>query len=78
MSSVVRPFGAGRAFERQKVRRESWAVLACDWLARAWQTHSTRNALAELDARELSDLGISRAQARFEANRPFWDMHNGR
>ena len=25
-------------------------------------------------ARELHDLGISRAQARFEASRPIWDL----
>ena len=41
-------------------------------LARAWRNFTTRRDLADLDDRMLQDLGISRAQARFEANRPIW------
>lgn len=41
-------------------------------LARAWRNFSTRRDLAGLDDRMLKDLGISRAQAHFEANRPIW------
>jgi uncharacterized protein YjiS (DUF1127 family) len=41
-------------------------------LARAWHNFITRRDLAELDDRMLQDLGISRAQAHFEANRPIW------
>ena len=38
------------------------------WYQRAHQ----RNQLAQLDARELRDMGISRAQAAAEAAKPFW------
>ena len=32
-----------------------------------------RRALADLDDSRLQDLGLTRAQARAEADRPFWD-----
>jgi uncharacterized protein YjiS (DUF1127 family) len=32
----------------------------------------SRHALAQLDDHMLSDLGLSRAQAEFEASTPFW------
>lgn len=35
-----------------------------------WQQ---RRALALLDDSRLADLGLTRAQARAEASRPFWD-----
>ncbi len=34
---------------------------------------ASRRRLADLDAHMLKDLGISRAQAEFEASRPIWD-----
>jgi uncharacterized protein YjiS (DUF1127 family) len=34
----------------------------------------TRRMLATLDARMLKDIGVSRAQARAEAERPLWDI----
>lgn len=40
--------------------------------AYAWRIMSTRHGLADLDERMLKDLGISRAQARFELARPIW------
>jgi uncharacterized protein YjiS (DUF1127 family) len=33
-----------------------------------------RRALARFDARMLRDIGVSRAQAEAEANRPLWDV----
>jgi len=49
-------------------------------LGRIWQqmaemieTQASRRELAELDDVALHDLGISRAQARFEADRAPWD-----
>ena len=32
----------------------------------------SRNQLAQLDERLLRDIGIDRATARYEANKPFW------
>ena len=33
----------------------------------------TRHLLAQMDDRALSDIGLSRAEAGHEANRPIWD-----
>jgi len=55
-------------------RRRPVSVVAVvrDRLARAWRNFTTRRDLAEMDDRMLKDLGISRAQAHFEANRSIW------
>ena len=50
--------------------RRGWWVR----LREAWRAASSRRQLAELDDRALADLGISRAQARFEASRAPWDL----
>ena len=34
----------------------------------------SRQALAELDARALADIGVTEAEARREATRPVWDV----
>ena len=39
----------------------------------AWRKHKTRRLLTQMDDRMLSDLGISRAQASFEASRSMFD-----
>jgi len=44
------------------------AALVEGWLQRSRQ----RRALAELDDRQLRDIGVTRAQALAEAARPFW------
>ncbi|MGB7241885.1 MAG: DUF1127 domain-containing protein [Sulfitobacter sp.] len=36
----------------------------------------SRNSLANLDARALDDIGVSRAEALKEARKPFWDVPN--
>jgi uncharacterized protein YjiS (DUF1127 family) len=42
---------------------------------RAWRRRAKdRSALAALDDRMLADIGISRAEAEFLANKPFWRM----
>jgi uncharacterized protein YjiS (DUF1127 family) len=40
-------------------------------VAKAWRAFSTRRELLEMDERMLKDIGISRAQANFEARRFF-------
>ena len=59
------------------VRPSLSARLRHAWLAllAARQDAATRRHLAVLDDRALSDIGISRAQAQFVAERPFWDVH---
>jgi uncharacterized protein YjiS (DUF1127 family) len=37
-----------------------------------WQRGRSRNVLAMLDDHELRDIGISRADARIESEKPFW------
>jgi uncharacterized protein YjiS (DUF1127 family) len=46
-------------------------------LARWRELSQQRAALARLDDATLRDLGISRAQALYEAGRPFWDDPKG-
>ncbi|NIR29969.1 MAG: DUF1127 domain-containing protein [Gammaproteobacteria bacterium] len=42
-------------------------------LLELWATRArTRRELSELDARMLRDIGVTRAQARREAEKPFW------
>ena len=45
----------------------AWRVLA-DWQQRA----SDRATLAALDDRMLDDIGLTRADVRREAHKPFW------
>jgi uncharacterized protein YjiS (DUF1127 family) len=47
--------------------RASWMDLLC-----LEDRRRQRSALAELDDRLLADIGVSPAQARHEANKPFW------
>jgi len=40
----------------------------------AYATHRQRQKLALLDDAALTDIGLTRAQALTEANRPLWDV----
>lgn len=57
---TVRPAGAGVAHRL--------AVLLRQWRQRA----KSRTELAGLDDRMLADIGITRADAEFLADKPFW------
>ncbi len=50
------------------------ARVALVWhrIGAAWQEAAARRQLGMLDDRALSDIGISRAQAAYEAERPVW------
>ncbi|MDH4571360.1 DUF1127 domain-containing protein [Salinicola acroporae] len=37
-----------------------------------WVRWRTRQQLAQLDARQLADIGLTPAQARHEIHQPFW------
>ncbi|CAE6927267.1 MULTISPECIES: DUF1127 domain-containing protein [Pseudomonas] len=55
-------------FDRLPSLAEMWRVL------RRWrQLARERQQLARLDGAALKDLGLSRADALQEAERPFWD-----
>jgi uncharacterized protein YjiS (DUF1127 family) len=42
-------------------------------IIRVWMSRSrSRRRLGELDDHELADIGVSRGQARFESEKPFW------
>lgn len=51
--------GPGRSSIRATIR-EGW---------RRWRS---RTALSELDPHILKDIGVTRAEAEYEANKPFW------
>lgn len=44
------------------------------WLMRAVEISRQRRALYQLDDAALSDLGLSRADAWQEADKPFWEQ----
>ncbi|MEM7507316.1 MAG: DUF1127 domain-containing protein [Pseudomonadota bacterium] len=41
---------------------------------KALQVIAERRALGQLDDTRLADIGITRAEAKREASRPFWDL----
>ena len=49
--------------------RTVWALLKA-----MLHTHHTRRLLAEMDDRQLADIGIDRGQAYMEATRAPWDL----
>lgn len=49
------------------------AFAAFNMILATWRRRAKeRRELANLDHRMVHDLGISRAQIQFEANKPFW------
>ena len=46
-------------------------------IGRASAIRRSRAALADLNDHLLCDIGVTRAEARREADRPFWDMTQG-
>lgn len=61
-----------RPLLRRPARRRKAGWLA--WLAEAMRTIETRGHLAEMDARMLKDIGVTRRQAEAEASRAPWDL----
>ena len=68
--NVIR-FGTGRTSVPVQARHLGPSLLSS--LAAMWRAMTTRRMLAEMDDRMLADIGISRAQAAFEADRLPWD-----
>ncbi len=51
----------------------AWLRAAAAQLRRWWQLAEQRQRLGMLDEAALKDLGLSRADAQHESERPFWD-----
>lgn len=66
MTRIASTFGRSRAFGR---RRSILAVLL-----EMHEVYRQRRALAGLDADGLRDIGVSKADATREADRPLWDV----
>lgn len=64
-SSVI---GAARRQQRSGSALRRLADVVTVWTLR----RRTRRTLSELDAHLLEDIGITEADARYEAHRPFW------
>ena len=62
--TIVRIF----KFTTIKLQSKRLVEIVCLYVQRAQQ----RRQLAQLDQRALSDIGLSRADALYEANKPFW------
>jgi uncharacterized protein YjiS (DUF1127 family) len=56
--------------QRARVRR----IPIRRYMALMLEARRTRRLLAELDARQLRDIGVSRADAEAEINRAPWDF----
>ncbi|MBL4907530.1 MAG: hypothetical protein JKX94_08770 [Sneathiella sp.] len=55
-----------------KVKKRSFLTSFSQTIL-TWQTRaSMRYRLADLDKENLSDIGLSRQDLSFEANKPFW------
>jgi uncharacterized protein YjiS (DUF1127 family) len=63
------PWPRGRAPQRTAIHpvAAAWTMIAL-WIERTRQ----RDALAGLDDRQLRDIGITRAEAARECEKPFW------
>jgi uncharacterized protein YjiS (DUF1127 family) len=76
MSAHLSPISATQGFAG--ARRDAVAALGLAWrrfrraYAVALRAETSRRTLQVLDDRMLADIGISRAQAQFEADRRPW------
>lgn len=62
-------FRPSAALDGQKDR-----FLWLEHLTRFWRAYETRQRLAELDEHILRDIGVTPAEARYEAMRKPWDV----
>lgn len=67
---TTRSLSASPAIRTPAPQTAGWLA----WLRRLLQAVESRRHLAEMDARMLADIGISRAEAMTEASRAPWDL----
>lgn len=60
-------------FTSRRATAWRWRKIV-SFVARMAQMRRTRHMLAQLDARMLADIGVSRAEAEHEINRAPWDF----
>ena len=65
---------AWQASHGQAIPRTGRFLRIFDRLWLAYKVYRERQALLALSDDELRDIGLSRADARREANRPLWDL----
>jgi len=66
-----------RILQREAIRpRRPAPVAAVQGLlgkaGAAWRRRRSRNVLSQFNDYMLRDIGVTRAEAQFEANKPFW------
>jgi uncharacterized protein YjiS (DUF1127 family) len=61
------------SFSRAMALLVGSVVVGVEALVSRAELHRSRRQLAELDDRLLRDIGLSRASARFEATKGFWE-----
>lgn len=66
---TTRSLPVSHEFRADASHRARWFA----WMRRTLQAVESRRHLAEMDARMLADIGISRAEALREAARAPWD-----
>jgi uncharacterized protein YjiS (DUF1127 family) len=64
--------GPARAVPHPHPARRTWAGYLLAWFVACAERRRQRWVLAALEDRLLDDIGRTRAEARAEANRPFW------
>ena len=72
MDQSIKRFG--RRTETMEVALETLTADFWRRICRLAEVSRQRRQLKNLDARLLDDIGIDRAQALKEANRPLWDI----
>ncbi len=68
MAVVIIPVRTAHTRPGLSLLQRVWAGLH-----QALVIRRTRHLLAAMDDRMLSDIGVSRAEAGYEADRPIWD-----
>ena len=64
---------APRASHRPLGRRAARLLASARGILREWRERSRgRQEIATLDDRSLRDIGLTRSEAEFVANKPFW------
>ena len=70
--STIDTFGSDIGLSSRKTKEYRLPKLLM-WLEQMLERRRSRHALMQMSDDQLKDIGVSRAEAYGEANRPFWD-----